>query len=50
MLIQQLRDLQENVIISRKGHLQILPKVAYELTELGRALGPIFWRFSIGPI
>lgn len=42
MLIQQLRDLELNGIISRTVHPQVPPKVEYELTDLGRALGPVF--------
>jgi DNA-binding HxlR family transcriptional regulator len=42
MLIQQLRDLERNGIISRTVHAQVPPKVEYGLTDLGRALAPVF--------
>jgi DNA-binding HxlR family transcriptional regulator len=42
MLIQQLRDLEQNGIISRTVHAQVPPKVEYGLTDLGRALAPVF--------
>jgi DNA-binding HxlR family transcriptional regulator len=40
MLIQQLRDLEENGIVSRKVYPQVPPKVEYELTEWGQAMCP----------
>jgi DNA-binding HxlR family transcriptional regulator len=42
MLIQQLRALETDGIISRTVHPQVPPKVEYRLTELGRGLGPVF--------
>lgn len=42
MLIQQLRDLEKNGIVSRTVHPQVPPKVEYGLTDLGRALAPVF--------
>ncbi|NTJ45303.1 helix-turn-helix transcriptional regulator [Agrobacterium larrymoorei] len=50
MLIQQLRELEKDGIVARKIYPQVPPKVEYELTELGRALGPsieslINWAF-----
>jgi DNA-binding HxlR family transcriptional regulator len=42
MLSQQLRALEVNGVISRTVHPQVPPKVEYELTEIGRALGPVF--------
>jgi DNA-binding HxlR family transcriptional regulator len=42
MLIQQLRDLERHGIVSRLVHPQVPPKVEYGLTDLGRALGPVF--------
>ena len=40
MLIQQLRDLEENGIVCRKVYPQVPPKVEYELTEWGQAMCP----------
>ena len=40
MLIQQLRDLEENGIVSRKVYPQVPPKVEYELTQWGQAMCP----------
>lgn len=40
MLIQQLRDLEQNGIVSRKVYPQVPPKVEYELTDWGQAMCP----------
>ena len=42
MLIQQLRGLEGDGVVKRTIHAQVPPKVEYELTELGRGLGPVF--------
>ena len=42
MLIQQLRDLEKNGIISRTVYPQVPPKVDYGLTDVGQALRPVF--------
>jgi DNA-binding HxlR family transcriptional regulator len=42
MLIQQLRDLEQHSIVSRTVYPQVPPKVEYRLTELGKALAPVF--------
>jgi DNA-binding HxlR family transcriptional regulator len=42
MLIQQLRDLEQNGIVTRTVYPQVPPKVEYGLTDLERALGPVF--------
>jgi len=41
MLTQQLRELEEEDIITRKVYPQIPPKVEYSITEYGRTLEPI---------
>lgn len=41
MLTQQLRELEEDGIISRKIYAEIPPKVEYTITEFGYTLGPI---------
>lgn len=42
MLIQQLRGLEEDGVVVRTLYPQVPPKVEYELSEVGRALGPVF--------
>lgn len=41
MLTQQLRELEEHGIISRKIYAEIPPKVEYTLTEFGLTLSPV---------
>lgn len=41
MLTQQLRELEEDEIISRKIYAEIPPRVEYTLTEFGLTLSPI---------
>ena len=41
MLTQQLRELEENRIISRKIYAEIPPKVEYSITEYGKTLSPV---------
>lgn len=38
MLIQQLRELEEDGIVSREVYREVPPRVEYRLTELGAAL------------
>lgn len=50
MLIQQLKDLEKDGIVTRRLYPQVPPKVEYALSDLGRALGPsiealIKWTF-----
>src|SRR3954447_3212346 len=40
MLIQQLRELERDGVVSRTVYPQVPPKVEYRLTEWGRALCP----------
>lgn len=40
MLIQQLKELEKDGIVTRTVYPQVPPKVEYELTEMGKALGP----------
>jgi DNA-binding HxlR family transcriptional regulator len=41
MLTNQLRDLEQEDIITRKVYLQVPPKVEYSITEYGKTLEPI---------
>jgi DNA-binding HxlR family transcriptional regulator len=40
MLIQQLRELERDGIVTRRVYAQVPPKVEYELTEWGQAMCP----------
>ena len=51
MLIQQLKQLEEDGIVSREVYPQVPPRVEYALTEMGKGLGPsmaelIDWAFK----
>ncbi|PLR79272.1 HxlR family transcriptional regulator [Bacillus sp. V3-13] len=41
MLVNQLRELEEDLIVNRKVYPIVPPKVEYSLTEEGRSLMPI---------
>lgn len=41
MLTQQLRDLENNGLVSRKVYAEIPPKVEYTLTDFGMTLMPV---------
>jgi len=40
MLIQQLKELEKDGIVTRRVYPQVPPKVEYALSEIGLALGP----------
>ena len=46
MLTQQLRELEEDEIISRKVYSQVPPKVEYSLTLLGKSVLPVIEMLS----
>ena len=41
MLVQQLRQLEQDGVVARIVHAQVPPKVEYHLTEWGQALCPV---------
>ena len=46
MLIQQLKELEADSIVSRKSYNQVPPKVEYSLTDHGRSLIPVIQTLS----
>ena len=51
VLTAQLRDMEENGLVSRKVYAEVPPKVEYSLTELGQSLKPILdsmWNWGEG--
>jgi DNA-binding HxlR family transcriptional regulator len=42
VLTQRLRQLERDGLITRTYHAEMPPRVEYEISELGRSLGPLF--------
>lgn len=42
VLTQRLRQLERDGLITRTYHAEVPPRVEYEISELGRSLGPMF--------
>lgn len=42
VLTQRLRQLERDGLVLRTYHAEVPPRVEYEITELGRSLGPLF--------
>ncbi len=42
VLTQRLRQLERDGLIVRTYHPEVPPRVEYEISELGRSLGPVF--------
>lgn len=52
VLTQRLRQLERDGLVVRTYHAEVPPRVEYEISELGRSLGPIFatlahWRGNL---
>ena len=42
VLTQRLRQLERDGLITRTYHAEVPPRVEYEISDLGRSLGPMF--------
>src|SRR3954453_17646922 len=55
VLTQRLRQLERDGLITRTYHAEVPPRVEYEISELGRSLGPMFatladWSPNLGKV
>lgn len=55
VLTQRLRQLERDGLITRTYHAEVPPRVEYEISELGRTLGPLFatlsqWRPNLAKV
>jgi DNA-binding HxlR family transcriptional regulator len=46
VLTQRLRQLERDGLVMRTYHAEVPPRVEYEISELGRSLGPLFASLS----
>jgi DNA-binding HxlR family transcriptional regulator len=42
VLTQRLRQLERDGLVTRTYHAEVPPRVEYEISDLGRSLGPLF--------
>lgn len=47
MLSQQIRELEEDKIVTRKIYPEVPPRVEYSLTDLGKELSSIFYTLEV---
>jgi DNA-binding HxlR family transcriptional regulator len=55
VLTQRLRQLERDGLITRTYHAEVPPRVEYEISDLGRSLGPLFatlsqWRPNLAKV
>ena len=55
VLTQRLRRLERDGLVVRTYHAEVPPRVEYEISELGRSLGPLFatlaeWSGNLGKV
>ncbi|MFI9581531.1 winged helix-turn-helix transcriptional regulator [Streptomyces sp. NPDC052236] len=55
VLTQRLRQLERDGLVVRTYHPEVPPRVEYEISELGRSLGPLFasladWSVNLGEV
>ena len=55
VLTQRLRQLERDGLVVRTYHAEVPPRVEYEISELGRSLGPLFaslaeWSPNLGEV
>ncbi len=55
VLTQRLRQLERDGLVVRTYHAEVPPRVEYEISELGRSLGPLFatlaeWSGNLGKV
>lgn len=51
VLTTQLRDMEDNGLLTRTVYAEVPPRVEYSLTELGKSLKPILdamWNWGVG--
>jgi DNA-binding HxlR family transcriptional regulator len=46
VLTQRLRQLERDGLLTRTYHAEVPPRVEYEISDLGRSLGPLFASLS----